>query len=85
MIKNYNIDSEEYSKMEDIEKLMMEETEHYDTAYKVGKREGRNEGISQGKAVRNIEVATNMLMENIDISIVSKITGLTQEQINSLI
>ncbi len=87
-IKQYNFDSKEYGEMEDIEKLMMEETEHYDTAYKVGKREGeikgKKEGISQGKNDRNIEIAKSMLNEKIDISLVSRITGLTQEQINSL-
>ncbi len=83
-IKKYNLDSKEYEKMEDIERLMLNETEHYDTAYKVGKKEGINGGISQGKTDRNIEIAKSMLTENIDIKMVSKITGLTHEEIESL-
>ncbi len=79
-IKKYNLDSKEYEKTEDIERLMLNETEHYDTAYKVGKKEGIIEEISkgiskeiiQGKIDRNIEIAKSMLTENIDIKWFSK-------------
>ncbi len=84
-IKNYNLDSEEYKKMEDIEKLMMNETEHYDTAYKVGKREGKIEGKREGKNARNIEIAKNLINENVDINIIMSATGLSKEQINALV
>ena len=84
-IKNYNLNSEEYKKMEDIEKLMMNETEHYDTAYKVGKREGKIEGKKEGKNARNIEIAKNLINENVDINIIMSATGLSKEQINTLV
>ena len=49
-----------------------------------GKEEGRTQGLSQGKSERNIEIAKNMLKENMDINLISKLTGLTKEEINSL-
>ena len=45
---------------------------------------GKKEGIEEGIQQRNIEVARNMLKENIDILIIEKITGLTKEQIKNL-
>ncbi len=83
-IKRYNLDSEEYKKMEDIERLMMNETEHYDTAYEVGIERGIDLGINQGVIQNKKEIAKSMLEENIDIKLISKITGLTKEQISAL-
>ncbi len=79
-IKRYNFNREEYRKMEDIEKLMMSETEHYDTAYRIGKREG----LSQGKNEEKIDIAKNLLNKNIDIDLVIDVTGLTKKQIEFL-
>ena len=45
-----------------------------------GKAEGKAEGFSQGK----VEIAKNMLNEGIDINIIIKCTGLTNEDINAL-
>lgn len=52
----------------------------YDTAYKVGKREGISLGIKQNKK----QIAKAMLTENIDIKTVSKITGLPKKQVEAL-
>lgn len=43
------------------------------------------EGYEQGKSSRNIEIAKNMLKDNIDISIISKYTGLSKGEIEELI
>ena len=59
--------------MEDIERLMMNETEHYDMAYEVGKKEGK------------FDIAKNLLTENVNINIIMNATGLIKEQINSLL
>ncbi len=87
-IKDYNLDSEEYKKMEDIEKLMMNETEHYDTAYKVGKLEGeikgKREGISLGISQEKNMLAKNLINKNVDIDFIVDVTGLTYEQVSSL-
>ena len=87
-IKKYNLNSEEYKKMEDIERLMMNETEHYETAYFDGIEIGRSEGISlgknEGKAEEKLDIAKNMLNDNIDISLISKYTKLSKKEINAL-
>ena len=46
--------------------------------------EARTEGITQGKSERNIEIAKNMLSRNMDAKLISEITGLTEDEINSL-
>ncbi len=79
-IKQYNLDSEEYKKMEDIEKLMMNETEHYESAYEDGLEVGKKEGISQEKN----KMAKNLINKNFDIDFIVDVTGLTYEQVSSL-
>lgn len=46
-----------------------------------GKVEGIKEGIEQGIKQNQKQMVINMLAENIDISIVSKVTGLTEDEI----
>ena len=85
----YNKNRKEYEKMEDIERLMMNETEHYDTAYEAGIEVGKKEGISlgkiEGKNEGKFDIAKNLLTENVNINIIMNATGLTKEQINSLL
>ncbi|MBR2828668.1 MAG: hypothetical protein IKE70_05505, partial [Bacilli bacterium] len=42
------------------------------------------EGITLGREKNNLDVAKKMLEEKIDISMISKITGLSEEEINEL-
>ena len=49
-----------------------------------GKAEGKAEGISEGKNERNIEIAKNMLKDNISVESISKYTDLSINEINSL-
>ena len=44
------------------------------------KQIGRREGIEK----RNVEIAMNLLKENIDIEVISKTTGLSIEEIKNL-
>ncbi len=87
-IKYYNLDSKEYKKMDDIAKMMMEETEHYESAYEdgieIGIERGLSEGISQGISQYKRQIAKNMLIENVDISLISKYTNMSIEEIESL-
>ena len=53
--------------------------------YEQGIEVGMSQGLEQGKSSRNIEIAKNMLKDNIDISIISKYTGLSKEEIEELI
>ena len=42
------------------------------------------EGLEEGIGQRNIEIAKNMINKNIDINIISEVTGLTIEEIENL-
>ena len=45
---------------------------------------GKNEGIDIGITKTKAEIAQSMLNENLEIATISKITGLTIEEINAL-
>ena len=47
-------------------------------------REHLQEGIQAGMQVRNLEIARNLLHENMDVSFVAKATGLDTETITKL-
>lgn len=51
------------------------------TFKEIGRREGIEIGKSEGVEERNIEIARNLLKENVDMEIISKATGLTLEEI----
>jgi predicted transposase/invertase (TIGR01784 family) len=59
-----------------------------DTAYEEGevkgKMEGRIEGKIEGKIERNCEVAKGMKAKGIDITIITEITGLSEDEIEKL-
>ena len=46
--------------------------------------QGYREGISQGKSKEKIEIAKNLLKNNVDISVIASSTGLTEDEISSL-
>ncbi|MBQ8219391.1 MAG: hypothetical protein IJZ79_06535, partial [Bacilli bacterium] len=47
-------------------------------------KKGFEQGIEQGIEQKNIEITKKMLQENTDINFISKITGLSQEEINKI-
>ena len=49
-----------------------------------GMAEGEAKGRAEGKNERNIEIAKNMLKENVNIQFISKMTGLNLEEIEKL-
>ena len=53
-------------------------------ARREGVKEGLEEGIHQGMKQANIETARKMLKENCDIELISKVTNLSFEEINSI-
>ena len=55
-----------------------------DEATKKGLKEGLEKGLERGTEQSKNEIAKNMLKENMDISLISKLTGLSNEQINNL-
>ena len=50
----------------------------------LGRQEGEEIGILRGKEEKQLEIAKNMLKENIDISVISRVTGLDIETIQKL-
>ncbi len=52
-----------------------------DTSYGEGREEGREEGKEEAKDERNKEIALNMLKEGLNILLISKITGLSEDEI----
>ena len=51
---------------------------------KKGKEEGIKEGIEKGSKNEKINIAKNMLKDNVDINIISKYSGLSIEEIENL-
>ncbi len=47
-------------------------------------KQAKSEGKSEGKAERDVEIAKNLLSQNIDINTISTATGLPVEKINAL-
>ena len=58
------------------------------SGYIDGKADGMVEGEAKGKAAgkneRNIEIAQNMLKENVNIELINKVTGLSIDEIEKL-
>ena len=52
--------------------------------FEEGFEQGTTQGIAQGTNQRNIEIVKKMLNENIDITMIEKITGLSNDEINNL-
>lgn len=49
-----------------------------------GIKEGKEEGIKEGIATNTIEMVKKMLKENIDISTISRVSGLSKEEIEKI-
>lgn len=49
-----------------------------------GIEQGLEQGIQQGKIEQNIEIAKNLLKENVDTTIIIKVTHLTEKEIEKL-
>ena len=46
--------------------------------------EGRAKGLAEGEAKKQREIAKNLLSSNIDITVISKCTGMSEEEIKAL-
>ena len=49
-----------------------------------GRKDGIKTGIKTGISKRNLEIIKNMLKENLPIDLISKITGISQKEINKM-
>ena len=79
-LKDLSNDSEVISAYE------KEKIERYalDVALKETSEKSKKEGKIEGKKERNIEIAKNLLKENVDLNIISKTTGLSLEELEKL-
>lgn len=62
-----------YIKMSDIAAITKEKVE-----------DAMAEGEVRGKAERNLAIALNMLTRSMDISLISELTGLSEDEVNEL-
>ena len=53
-------------------------------AYEDGEQDGLAKGRSEGEALKQREIAKNMLQESMPKSVIAKITGLSVEEVESL-
>lgn len=70
------------------DKAIMDEIAIRDSGFKEGKEEGIKAGIEEGKREgkkeNQIEIAKRMMEENMDIAMISKLTGLSESEIKEL-
>ena len=66
-----------------IDKIIEGRNDYY-SAKNIAREEGREEGLKEGEKNKSIEIAKNMLKDNVDINIISKYSGLSVEEINKL-
>ena len=55
-----------------------------DTAKREGIAEGMEKGMEKGMNQKALDIARNMLADGVDINLIMKYSGLTQEQIEKL-
>ena len=55
-----------------------------DTAKQKGIEEGMKKGMEKGMNQKALDIARNMLADSVDINLIMKYSGLTQEQIEKL-
>ena len=80
--KKYKI--EEGGKQMLVETLKKEIMREKKKAAKEGRREGKKEGIKEGQIIGLEKVAKEMLKENIDLEIIKRWTGLSEEKLGKI-
>ncbi|MCT4664092.1 MAG: Rpn family recombination-promoting nuclease/putative transposase [Flavobacteriales bacterium] len=70
---------------EDSMKVYRDLENSLETKYMEGKLEGKAEGIEQGIEQKNIDIVLNSFKLGLDISIIQKLTGLTEEEIKRIL
>ena len=66
------------------EKAIMDEMAIRDSGYNDGKKEGKEEGLKIGKKIRSIEIAKEMIKEKLDLAVISKVTGLSSDELKNI-
>ena len=55
-----------------------------DEGYRQGEENGREKGKAEGRVEEKTEIAKNMLKENVEKTLISRVTGLSLEEIENL-
>ena len=66
------------------EKAIKDEMAIRDSGYNEGRKEGIEEGLKKGKKAEKKSIAQNMLEMKIDKETISKVTGLTMDEIENM-
>ena len=66
------------------QKYIMDKKAIEDAGFDKGLETGIEQGIKQGKEEKTIDIAKKLKKEIVDINIISKTTGLTEEEIKNL-
>ena len=66
------------------EKAIKDEMAIGDSGYNEGRKEGIEEGLKKGKKAEKKSIAQNMLEMKIDKKTISKVTGLTIDEIDNI-
>lgn len=74
----------ELKEYEDSKKAYRDIKNSLDTAIEEGRERGRAEGRAEGISERNKEIASSMKQEGFPLKLISRITGLKEEEIDSL-
>ena len=77
-------DDKERASLEAIKEGLFDQYSSFNIGKKEGIEEGLKEGLKEGEKKGKIEMARNMLKDNVDINIISKYSGLSIEEINKL-
>jgi predicted transposase/invertase (TIGR01784 family) len=83
-IKNLNEDEEFVLKIDAKEKAEREQRAHYEGSMRKARKEGLEQGLEQGEKNKAIEIAKNLKASGMSLNDVSKFTGLSKEEIESL-
>ena len=87
-IKNKELDKAieklEYMSKKNEERHIVDSLKDYERDYYNDTKTAKEEGIEEGLKEKSIEIAKNMLKDNVDINIISKYSGLSVEEINKL-
>ena len=78
-MNNEFIDEYDY---ENVQRKLMNSNRN--EGYREGLEDGISQGITQGISQEKQEIAKKMLLENIDIKTIAKLTELTEEEITNL-
>ena len=66
------------------EKYIRDEQASIEYAQDEGYKHGREDGKLEGRVEEKTEIAKNMLKENVEKTLISKVTGLSLEEIENL-